>query len=214
VDEVTCGHKRLCRHGLTVRQSNGQTVLMTTLLYSGNLGIGQDIGTVLRAAACLNGDADLHILIVGSGKGLPWARALASELQLRDVEFRPPVPLYRLPDLLAGGDIHVICQKAGTEGLLIPSKIYGTLAVGRPVIFVGPKHCEVAQIVRDSCSGFVVEPGDVPGAAKAIRELALDADLRKTMGQRARQYYAEKFGRRRSVARIIDVIERVAGNGR
>jgi colanic acid biosynthesis glycosyl transferase WcaI len=187
---------------------------MTTLLYSGNLGIGQDLGTVLRAAACLNGDAALHILIVGSGKGLPSVRALVSTLQLHNIEFRAPVPLYLLPDLLAGGDIHVICQKPGTEGLLVPSKIYGTLAVGRPVIFVGPQKCEVADIVRDSGCGSVIAPEDVESATQALRQLALDAELRKKMGQRARRYYAENFGRQRSVARIIDVIERVGGNGR
>lgn len=182
---------------------------MTTLLYSGNLGIGQDIATILRAVACLNGDADLHIMIVGSGKGLPSARALVSTLQLHNIEFRAPVPLYRLPYLLAGGDIHVICQKAGTEGLLVPSKIYGTLAVGRPTIFIGPKHCEVAQIVSDSRSGFLVQPGDIQGAVKALMTLVRSAALRWEMGENAKEYYEHYFGRQRSVARIIDVIKQV-----
>ena len=96
----------------------------------------------------------------------------------------------------------------------MPSKIYGTLAIGRPVVFVGPEHCEVAQIVRDSGSGFVIAPGAVECAAKAMRELALDAELRRRMGEHAKMYYAKNFGRKRSVAKIIDVIERVAGNGR
>jgi len=185
---------------------------MTTLLYSGNLGIGQDLGTILRAVARLNGDTDMSVLIVGGGKGFVDIRRLVGELRLANVEFRPPVPLYGLPDLLAGGDIHVICQKSGTEGLLVPSKIYSTLAAGRPSLFVGPPDCEVGRIVRDSRSGFVVEPGEVAGAVNALAALARSAALRREMGENAREYYEYYFGRKRSVARIIDVIERVAGD--
>lgn len=187
---------------------------MTTLLYSGNLGIGQELGTVLRAAAGLNGDGDLHVLIVGTGRGLPATRKLAAELQLHHVEFRDPVPLYRLPELLAGGDIHVICQQAGTEGLLVPSKIYSTLAMGRPSLFVGPRQCEVGRIIHESRSGYVVQPGDIEGAAKALSALVHSNALRARMGENGKKYYAQYFGRERSVARIIDVIEQAAGNGR
>ena len=182
---------------------------MTTLLYSGNLGIGQDLTTVLRAVARFNGDMDLHILIVGGGKGLAYTKQLAADLQLRNVEFGEPVPLYKLAELLASGDIHIICQKRGTEGLLVPSKIYGTLVAGRPSLFVGPHDCEVSRIVRDSRSGFVVEPGDVEGVSNALTSLVLSSTLREKMGENAREYYRLHFGRKQSVAKIISVIERV-----
>ena len=186
---------------------------MTTLLYSGNIGIGQDLHTVLRAAARINGDLALHILIVGSGKSLLLVRQLAADLQLRNVEFGEPVPLYKLSELLAKGDIHLICQKIGTEGLLVPSKIYSTLAAGRPSLFVGPADCEVGRIVRDSRSGFVVEPADIDGAFNALMNLASSAALRWEMGQNAKEYYEYYFGRHKSVAKIITVIQQVAGNG-
>jgi len=186
---------------------------MTILLYSGNLGIGQDLHTVLRAAARLNGDLDLQILIVGNGKRLPSVRQLVADLQLRNVEFREPVPLYKLAELLKTGDIHLICQKPGTEGLLVPSKIYSTLAAGRPSLFVGPTECEVGQIVRDSRSGFIVEPGDVEGALNALTSLVYSEALRWEMGQNAKEYYEYYYGRQKSVSRIVEIIERVAGNG-
>ena len=186
---------------------------MITLLYSGNIGIGQDLTTVLRAVACFNGDMDLHILIVGGGKGLAHTKQLATDLQLRTVEFRKPVPLYKLTELLATGDIHIICQKRGTEGLLVPSKVYGTLVAGRPSLFVGPHDCEVGRIVRDSRSGFVVEPGDVEGAFNALINLTRSEALRREMGKNAREYYGYHFGRQRSVSRIVEILERVAGNG-
>lgn len=183
---------------------------MTTLLYSGNLGLGQDLGTVLHAAARLPDDIDLRILVAGQGKNLSSIKELAVALQLRNVEFRDPVALHRLPELLAAGDIHLVCQKPGTEGLLVPSKTYGILAIGRSMIFLGPEHCEVARIVRESACGFVVAPGDVESAAQVLKQLAVDADLRRKMGERAMRYYREHFGRGRSVTQIIDVLERVA----
>ena len=186
---------------------------MTTLLYSGNLGIGQDLDTVLRAAARLDGALGLHILIVGGGKGLPSVKRLVAELQLKNVEFGEPVPLYRLNEILATGDIHIICQKIGTEGLLVPSKIYSTLAVGRPALFVGPADCEVGRIVHDSRSGFIVEPGDVEGAFNALMNLIRSAALRWEMGQNAKEYHEYYFGRQKSLAKIISIIERVADNG-
>ncbi len=186
---------------------------MTTLLYSGNFGLGHELDTVLRAVHTLDGDVSLRVLLVGNGKGLAETRALVEELGLSNVEFRPAVPLPGLAELLAGGDIHVVSQRARTDGLIVPSKIYGSLAAGRPVVFIGPEHCEVARIVRDGRCGFVVEPGDVESTARVLGQLARDAELRRTMGQQAQQYYAENFGRKRSVAKIIHVIELAGGHG-
>lgn len=184
---------------------------MTTLLYSGNLGIGQDLTTVLRAVARFNGDLNLHFRIIGGGKGLAYTKQLAADLHLRNIEFGHPVPLYKLTELLASGDIHIICQKRGTEGLLVPSKIYGTLAAGRPSLFVGPHDCEVGRIIRNSWSGFVIEPGDVGGVSNALKTLVLSSTLREKMGENAREYYRLHYGRKKSVTKIISVIERVVG---
>jgi len=182
-----------------------------TLLYSGNIGIGQDIGTALRAVARLNGEADLKVLIAGDGKGLAAVRVLVAELRLAGAQIRPPVPLDELPALLARGDIHLVCQQPGTEGLLVPSKIYSTLAAGRPSLFVGPADCEVGRIVCESGSGFVVEPGDVERAADVLGRLAAGAALRRGMGRNARAYYERHFGRDRSVRRIVAILESAGG---
>jgi len=92
----------------------------------------------------------------------------------------------------------------------VPSKIYGTLAAGRPSLFVGPTDCEVGRIVRDSGSGFTVLPGDIHAAAAALKQLAEDTEFRRQMGERAKNYYAENLGRKRSAAKIVTLIEQVA----
>ncbi len=182
---------------------------MTTALYSGNLGLGHDLETIVRAVSKLNGRVALTVHLVGTGKARPLLEELVRQLGLANVEFHLPVPLQSLPVLLRKGDIHLVSQRDGTQGLIVPSKIYGILAIGRPTVFIGPKDSEVSTIIRESNSGITVRPGDVHGTAKAILDLALNKKLRMTMGMRARKYYQDHLGQEKSVARIVRAIEGV-----
>jgi glycosyltransferase involved in cell wall biosynthesis len=141
-------------------------------------------------------------------------KTLAREMNLDNVEFAPPCPLPELSAGLAAGEIHLVSQRPGTQGLLVPSKIYGILAAGRAVLYIGPDDTEVARIVQDSGAGRCVPPGDVAAAATALRDMIADADARREMGLHARNYYESNFGRARSVGRIIDAIEATGSPGR
>ncbi|MBN1941791.1 MAG: glycosyltransferase family 4 protein [Phycisphaerae bacterium] len=181
-----------------------------TLMYSGNLGLGHELETALNAVAMLGDCPALRVRFVGGGKLRPKLQAMAKEMNLSNVEFAPPRPLAELSAGLAEGDVHLVSQRPGTQGLLVPSKTYGVLAAGRAVLYIGPADTETAQIVRSSGAGRMVPPGDAAGAADALRELIADADARKRMGLDARKYYEAHFGRDRSTGRIIDVIEATA----
>ncbi len=186
---------------------------MITLLYSGNFGLGHELDTVLHAMQGLREEVALRLVLVGAGRGVARIRRLIAELQLDDAELRPPVPLEQLARLLADGDIHIATQRPSTEGLLVPSKVYGTLAAGRPTIFIGPQDSDIARILHESASGFIIAPGDVHSAAEVLRRLAADAALRLEMGHRARDYYRRNLGRQRSVSQIVAIIERLGNNG-
>ena len=182
---------------------------MVRLLYAGNMGLGHELESIVRAVSKLNGQVDLNVLFLGNGKARRQLKRLTAELKLDYVKFHPSVSLYDLPGVLASGDIHLVSQRLGTEGLIVPSKIYGILAAGRPTVFIGPSDCEPAMIISKSQAGVIVQPGDIDGVADAIKKLAMNPDLRRAMGRRARQYYAEYFGRDRSVSRIIKTIESI-----
>lgn len=180
------------------------------LMYSGNLGLGHDLDTVLRALAELDGTVPARALFVGKGKGLEPLRREAARLGLRNAEFRPPRPLDRLSETLAAGDAQVVSQRPGTEGLIVPSKLYGALAAARPVLFIGPEKTEAATIVREGRAGIIVPPGDVTRLADAVRTVAGDESMRAEMGENGRQYYEQHFGRDRSVSKIADAVEAAA----
>lgn len=185
---------------------NGQVVLM----YSGNLGLGHELDTVVRAMKTLGEDANIQVLFIGNGKMREPLVKLTTELDLNCIRFRSPVPLNTLSDTLAAADIHLVSQKPGTEGLIVPSKLYGIFAAGRPVLFIGSEDCELAAIIRKSKAGIIVKHSDFNGVANALRELAQAPQLRQTMGKRAREYYENNFGRDKSVSRIYKTLQAVS----
>ena len=180
---------------------------MVKILYCGNLGLGHELETIIYAVHRLDHEVNLKLVFAGNGKAKDYLKKLTRHLQLENIEFASPVPLYQLSDLLASGDIHFISQKMGTQGLLVPSKIYGILSIGRPVLFIGPFDCEVASIIVRSGAGIIVQPGDIDGVVKALKCLILNQDIRMAMGLNGKEYYKKYFGRERSVSRIIKVIE-------
>lgn len=182
----------------------------TTLMYSGNLGVGHDLETVLRALATLPAPQRPRLLIAGQGARRQQLLRMARDLNLTQVTFHPLQPLQRLADSLAAGDIHVVTQRTGTEGLLVPSKLYGLLAAARPVLFIGPTNCQVASILRRSGAGIIVPPGNINLARSALL-LLLDRELRDELGLRGHAFYRRHFGRDRSTARIAEAVEHAAG---
>jgi glycosyltransferase involved in cell wall biosynthesis len=178
-----------------------------TLIYSGNLGLGHDFETIINAAYKLRKETNLRILFIGNGKAKDSLKKLTNKLNLKNIKFRPPVPLNRLSRLLAIGDIHLVTQKLGTQGLIVPSKIYGILAAARPTLFIGPENCEPAMILRKSQAGIVVKPKDIDAVTNALRHLLIDHQLRITMGKLAREYYESNFGKNRSISKIVKTIE-------
>ena len=85
--------------------------------------------------------------------------------------------------------MHLISLKPNLEGLIVPSKYYGIAAAGRPVIFVGHPEGELARIIKDSKTGFVIRDGDGVGLSEAIQTLALNPKLAAEQGARARRLF-------------------------
>ena len=122
--------------------------------------------------------APVRFIFAGSGPRLGLVRdALAS---CRNVEFRPPAPLEELATSLAGADVHLACMSEELLGLVVPSKIYGALAVGRPCVFLGPSPSEAARVFAESGRGVVLPPGGSGESLAALltRWAGRDAEFR------------------------------------
>ena len=174
-------------HGVT-----GRFVVM----HSGNVGYTQDLDTLVRSATFLRDLDDVAIAIVGDGARRDELMALGELLELDHVRFLPYQPREVLASSLSAADIHVVGLAHGLSGYVVPSRLYGVLAVGRPVIAAADADSETAQLVEAIGCGVVVPPGRPELLAAAIRR-ARDGEYDlQAMGRRAREY-AEAEGDRR-----------------
>jgi glycosyltransferase involved in cell wall biosynthesis len=157
--------------------------------YSGNLGRAHDARTMLAAIQLLRDDHEIEFVITGGGAQLDAIRAET----LPNVRFAAYAPREQLSESLSSADAHLVTLLPALEGLIVPSKFYGVLAVARPVLFVGAPDGELARIIGSYDCGFVIQPGDSDALVRCIRELAHDRDRARAIGLRGRRLYEERF---------------------
>ena len=157
--------------------------------YSGNLGRAHDASTMIGAMRLLRDDPEIELQITGGGLQLD---AIQKE-GLPNVSFADYAPRERLSESLSSADVHLVTLLPLLEGFIVPSKFYGVLAVGRPVLFIGSPEGELARIIRDHDCGLVIEQGDGVGLARSIRDLADDRARARAMGARGRLLYERAF---------------------
>jgi glycosyltransferase involved in cell wall biosynthesis len=168
--------------------------------YSGNLGRAHEWETLADAMRRLRQHPEIGFLFIGGGSGLSALRRQTDADGLGSARFVPYQPRERLFDSLAAPDLHLVTLRSSLEGLIVPSKLYGALAAGRPVIFVGDARGETATLLTGAGAGLAVQQGDGEGLADAIRTLAADPQRRATMGARGRQLCEERFAARGRLA--------------
>ncbi len=144
--------------------------------YSGNLGRVHDLEPVLAVAETLRDAPDIAFVFIGGGARRDPLQAQAADRGLRHVHFSRPSPATDSRSALALGDVHAtVTLLAGCERLVFPSKLYGVTAVGRPVIFIGPRDCEIARLVTERGLGRAFARDEVAAIAAAIRQLSTGA---------------------------------------
>ena len=174
-------------------------------LYSGNMGLGHRFSEFLLAAQKL-GAAGPRWVFSGGGKRRPELETAAQELPQARIEFLDYVPQPLLRAHLCAADVHLASLDSAWQGMMVPSKLQGSFAVGRPVLYVGGRDCEAASWIRDSGGGWVIEQGDLKGLLSAI-EQALDVDERRKRGQAALAFAQSHFNQEHTCARMIDLLE-------
>ncbi|KAF0242045.1 MAG: group 1 glycosyl [Planctomycetota bacterium] len=181
------------------------------LMYSGNMGLGHRFREFLEAARRL-GRGGPRWAFCGGGKRRAEVEAFARGHGEARVELHPYVARERLGEALAAGDVHLATLDAAWQGLMVPSKIQGIFAAGRPVIFVGGGENELAGWIREAGAGWVVAENDVEGLLAAIAQ-ARDAGERARRGAAARRFAESHFDAATNVARIVRMLEEAAGHG-
>jgi glycosyltransferase involved in cell wall biosynthesis len=178
------------------------------VMHSGNLGLAQSLETVVDAAARLRHVGDLQVVFVGEGVSKPDLEARARALQLTNVSFLPLQPRNRLSESFATADVFVVSLQSGLAGYIVPSKLYGILAAGRPYVAAVEPSCEVAAIAESHRCGLVAEPSSARALADAIMQFYNDRDLTRRFGENARRASAA-FDRSVQVARYAELFRQL-----
>ena len=180
------------------------------VMHSGNVGHAQDLDSLVRAATFLRDLDDLAIYIIGTGARHAELVALADLLEVDQVTFLYYQARDVLPESLSAADIHVVGLAPGLAGYVVPSRLYGILAVARPVIVAADRESETAEVVERVGCGVVVPPGRPELLARAIRD-AHDGryDLAE-MGARGREWVEREADRSVAVRRYRDLLRELA----
>ena len=178
-------------------------------LYSGTMGHKQGLHLLADAAQTLAPRQRLRFIFCGGGPGKPALAGLAA--QLPNVQLFPIQPKERLNDLLNLADIHLLPQRADAADLVMPSKLTGMLASGRPVVATAGAGTQLAQVVEGR--GLVVPPGDASAFSAAIARLADSPGLRETLGRSARAYALSDLAKEEVLSRFEqELLFAVCGN--
>jgi colanic acid biosynthesis glycosyl transferase WcaI len=167
--------------------------------FSGNLGRVNDFATVLDAAERLRERPEILFQFIGDGAKADELRIFSREHDLKNIQLLPYQPREILQFTLAAGDAHLVTLACGLSGLSVPSKTYGILAAGRPILFVGDASSDVARLVQENHCGAVIASGEGDALAQTIAQWADDRARVKRMGQTARQVFERRFDRPRAV---------------
>jgi putative colanic acid biosynthesis glycosyltransferase WcaI len=179
------------------------------VMHSGNVGHAQDLDSLVRAGTFLRDLDDLVITVIGTGARHAELVALAELLEV-DVAFLYYQPRHLLPQSLSAADIHVVGLAPGLAGYVVPSRLYGILAVGRPVIAAADADSETAQVVDRTGCGIVVPPGRPELLARAIRDAHDGKHDLERMGRLGREWVANEADRSVAVGRYRDLLLELA----
>jgi colanic acid biosynthesis glycosyl transferase WcaI len=194
----------LVRHNHWVRERGWDDKFV--VMHSGNVGHAQDLDSLVRAGTFLRDLDDLVIAIIGMGARHAELVSLAQLLEVDTAQFLYYQPRDHLRQSLSAADVHVVGLARGLSGYVVPSRLYGILAVGRPVIAAADLDSETAQVVSDVGCGVVVPPGRPERLARALRDAHDGKYDLDAMGARGREWVEREADRSVAVRRYRDLL--------
>ncbi len=177
-----------------------------TVLYSGNLGLAHDVETILAAMEQVEQEGSFRFVFAGGG---PRRQKLAADCQARGIssaEFWPYSAKTKLGKSLGAGDVGLVTQRTSCIGSVVPSKVYGLLAAGRPILYIGPPNSTAALLIAKHACGWQVDCNDSETLVTLLRFLARNRREVEAAGRRARVAFLAHYDLPHGVDRICRLI--------
>jgi glycosyltransferase involved in cell wall biosynthesis len=160
--------------------------------YAGRLGRTHNVESLLDAARLLS-NTNVVFQFIGDGWKKDRLESLASELGLDNVRFLPYQPMDCLPQMLSAADLAVVCLESAFSGLSVPSKAYGVMAAGTPILGLLDPDSEIGRVINETGCGVTLTDPDGNRIAAFIRDLMVDPTKRSSMGEAGRQAFLGRY---------------------
>ncbi|MBD0379785.1 glycosyltransferase family 4 protein [Paenibacillus sedimenti] len=195
-------HPRVKRF-LEEHQLQNQFIVM----YSGNLGLYYDLENMIKVTDAFKDEPCLSFVFIGDGAVKKSMQQFIKEKKINNVHFLPFQPKEFIKYSLNAADVHLVVNQKGIKGVSVPSKIYGVMAAGKPVIGVLEQGSEAQRLIEESSCGLVVEPTDYIGIIKSIRTMyEMERHDINEMGIRGRNYLEQHLKKEISITKYKSLL--------
>jgi glycosyltransferase involved in cell wall biosynthesis len=178
------------------------------VMYSGNHSPASPISTLLDAAKRMQHDPRYLFMFVGGGSGKREVDEAIATHQLENTISLPYQPLEKIKFSLSAADLHVVTLGNNMPGIIHPCKLYGAMAIGRPVLLIGPRPSHASDLIDRCKIGWQIEHGDTAGVLAAIRcAREMPNACRAEMGRIGRAIIREEFSKHKLCGKLCDVVE-------
>lgn len=179
------------------------------VMYSGNMGLSQDLENVIHTADLLKEKNDILFVLIGEGASKKRLVDLSDSLGLKNVKFLTYQDKKDLKLTLGAAHIHLAPMKKGMGGVIVPSKIYGIMAAGKPYIAALDKESEVYQITEELNCGININPSDVEELKKAVVWAYRHQSEIEKMGENGRKALEKYYSREISTQKFKQYIHKI-----
>ncbi|TGA99957.1 glycosyltransferase WbuB [Sporolactobacillus shoreae] len=184
------------------------------VMYSGNLGLYYDLENLIKVASDFSDLTDLTFVFIGDGAVKSRMEQFVLKSGLNNVTFLPFQSKSFIRYSLNAADVHLVVNQRGIKGVSVPSKIYGVMAAGKPVLGVLEQGSEAERLISASECGRVVEPQNYEGVSGLVRYFyALDENDRRKMGLNGRHYLERHLKKEDSIAKYGEMLTSLLEEG-
>lgn len=161
--------------------------------YLGNLGVCQDLDTILNAIRITNNINDIKFLFSGHGNKMDQLKEIVKKEKLDNVKIYNFLHGKDFQDALNISDIFIVSLAEGLTGLAVPSKTYSYMMAGKPILAIMDNYSDISKDLIDNDAGCHIKTGEADRLVSYIIMLKNDEQLRKTMGINANKIFIEKY---------------------
>lgn len=203
--------------GLTKSKVNSKNPLFSSIKrdgnlvvsYFGNMGIAQDLDTIVDAIRQLKNDTNVQFVFAGHGNKIELLKDIVKKEKLSNVSVFDFLHGQDFQDALNISDCFIVSLADGLTGLAVPSKTYSYMMASKPVLAIIGKDSDIARDLIDNNAGYAMQVGESLKLVSAIEELRDDKKKREYMGNNCRNVFLDKYTKDLCTQQYVKMLNKI-----